>query len=154
MRISALAGMLAAGLLGGCAATVHPVPTTIAAPGMPNPELALQRSMQRVSAEMAELGRIGPSPAPAEAVVPAPLQRIVSFTWHGPLDKAVATLAQSIGYTCYVTAPPRTKPLIVSVQLSSVPIYLVFKALGDQAGTRATVEVDPLHASVLVIDRG
>ncbi|MGH7058588.1 MAG: DotD/TraH family lipoprotein, partial [Acetobacteraceae bacterium] len=85
---------------------------------------------------------------------PAPLERLVSFSWNGPLDQAVAKLAQSIGYTYYATAPKGAKPITVSVNLSSVPAYQVFKALGDQAGTRATVEVDPIHHSVSVIDHG
>ena len=35
----------------GCA-TVTPVPTTVDVAGMPNPEMALQKSMQHVDAEM------------------------------------------------------------------------------------------------------
>jgi defect in organelle trafficking protein DotD len=140
-------------LLAGCAAPVHPVPTTVAAPGMPNPERALQQSMNDVNAEMAELGQLTPastSPA-AQPVLPAPLRRIVSFSYSGPLDKGVAELAQSVGYTFYVTAPPNAKPVDVSVTISSVPAYQVFQALGGEAGTKATVEVDPLHHQVEVI---
>jgi len=140
-------------LLAGCAAPVQPVPTTVAAPGMPNPERALQQSMNDVNAEMAELGQLTPastSPA-AQPVLPAPLRRIVSFSYSGPLDKGVAKLAQSVGYTFYVTAPPNAKPVDVSVTISSVPAYQVFQALGEEAGTKATVEVDPLHHQVEVI---
>ncbi len=153
MRIPFPAGLLCAGLLAGCAA-VHPVPTSVATAGMPNPEAALQWSMQRVDAEMAELGRIGPGTVTANPVLPAPLERIVSFRWNGPVDNAVAILAQSIGYTFYVTRPPQAKPIIVAVSMSSVPAWQVFKALGDRAGKQATVEVDPLHHAVLVIDHG
>ena len=140
-------------LLAGCAAPVQPVPTTVAAPGMPNPERALQQSMNAVNAEMAELGQLTPastSPA-AQPVLPAPLRRIVSFSYSGPLDKGVAELAQSVGYTFYVTAPPNAKPVDVSVTISLVPAYQVFQALGEEAGTKATVEVDPLHHQVEVI---
>lgn len=140
-------------LLAGCAAPVQPVPTTAAAPGMPNPERALQQSMNDVNAEMAELGQLTPaSTAPAaQPVLPAPLRRIVSFSYSGPLDKGVAKLAQSVGYTFYVTAPPNAKPVDVSVTISSVSAYQVFQALGEEAGTKATVEVDPLHHQVEVI---
>jgi defect-in-organelle-trafficking protein DotD len=151
-------------LLDGCANTI-PVPTTVAAPGMPNPERALRQSMQHVDAEMAELGRLTPPVAAAspstqgaaslaDPVMPADLQRVVSFDWNGPLDQGVARLAASIGYTFYVTAPTSDPPLPVSVRMSSVPVYQVFHALGAEAGMRATVEVDPLHHQVLVIHHG
>jgi defect-in-organelle-trafficking protein DotD len=150
--LSSIASVVAAALLAGCA-NVFPVPTTVVTAGMPNPEQALQDSMQHVDAEMAELGTMGSSYAQAalaSPVVPEDLQRIVSFTWSGSLDKGVAKLAQSIGYTFYTTAPPGTPPLDVTVQIQSAPAVQVFKAFGDQAGTRATVEVDPLHHQVQV----
>ena len=143
--------LLLAGLLLGCSSTI-PVPTTVATPGMPSPEEALRQSMQHVDAEMAQLGGLSPAPdRTAGPVVPADLQRIVSFEWEGPLDKGVAKLAASIGYTSYVTAPPGEAPLPVNVQLTSVPVYQAFQALGAQAGARATVAVDPLHHQVQVI---
>ena len=83
--------------------------------------------------------------------MPEDLQRIVSFQWSGPLDQGVAKLAQSVGYTFYTTAPPNAQPLVVSVEVAGVPAYQAFQALGEQAGTRATVEVDPLHHQVQVI---
>jgi defect-in-organelle-trafficking protein DotD len=137
--------------LAGCA-SVHPVGTNVAVPGMPNPEKALRQSMQHVDAEMAELGELSPGVTRAAGpTMPDDLQRIVSFQFNGPLDQAVAQLAQSIGYTFYTTAPPSTPPLTVSIQLSSVPAYQVFQALGAEAGTQATVQVDPLHHQVQVI---
>ena len=107
-------------------------------PGMPNPELALQQSMNDVNAEMSELGQSTPAPTtPASApVLPAPRQRIVSFSYSGPLDKAVAQLSQSVGYTFYVTAPPSAQPVNVAITISSVSAYQVFQALGEEAGRR------------------
>jgi defect-in-organelle-trafficking protein DotD len=138
-------------LLAGCAATI-PVPTTVEAPGMPNPELALQASMQHVDAEMAELGQLSPTVTQEEQpVMPDSLQRIVSFAWDGPLDGAVAKLAASVGYTFYTTGPTNQKPLSVSIQIGSVPVYQVFQALGEEAGTAATVEIDPQHHQIQVI---
>lgn len=153
MKWSLPAVLLGAAVLAGCAAPVQPVPTTVAVPGMPNPELALQQSMNDVNAEMSELGQLTPAPTtPASApVLPAPLQRIVSFSYSGPLDKAVAQLSQSVGYTFYVTAPPSAQPVNVAITISSVSAYQVFQALGEEAGTKATVEVDPLHHQVEVI---
>jgi defect-in-organelle-trafficking protein DotD len=152
MRAALAASLVAAVLLPGCAASVHPVATTVVTPGMPNPEVALQQSMQHVDAEMAELGQYEPTPVVSSApVVPEDLQRIVSFQWSGPLDQGVAKLAQSVGYTFYTTAPPNAQPLVVSVEVAGVPAYQVFQALGEEAGARATVEVDPLHHQVQVI---
>lgn len=141
--------------LAGCAASVHPVPTTVATPGMPNAEEALLQSMHHVDAEMAELGQYQPTQVAASTpIVRADLQRTVSFSWNGPLDQGVAKLAQSVGYTFYVTAPPNVKPLLVNLAIGDVTAYRVFQALGEQAGTQATVEVDPLHHQVQVIHHG
>jgi len=143
-----LASML---LMAGCAA-INPVPTDVATPGMPNPEETLQRSMQHVDAETAELGQLSPSAVRVvQPVMPADLQRVVSFAWRGSLDQAVAKLAASVGYTFYRTAPANAQPLDIAIRLKSVPAYQVFEALGAEAGARATVEVDPLHHQVEVI---
>ena len=156
MKHGLIALLLGSTLLAGCAAPLHPVPTTVASAGMPNPEIALQKSMSNVDAEMAELGQMDPNmvaaaPAPAPAVLPDPLQKTVSFTWNGPLDQAVSKLALSVGYTFYVTAPPNSQPIDVSISVSSETAYQVLQALGNQAGTKATVAVDPLHHQVQVI---
>ena len=66
-----------------------------------------------------------------------------AFKWSGSLDQGVAKLAQSVGYTFYVTAPPGAQPLLVTVELANVPAYEVFKALGEEAGTRAVGERGP-----------
>jgi defect-in-organelle-trafficking protein DotD len=151
MRVAIPVALLALGLLAGCS-TVQPVPTTVVTPGMPNPEVALRQSMLNVDAEMAELGQVTPAAAvPSTPVVPEDLQRIVSFKWNGPLDQAVAKLAQSIGYTFYTTAPPNPQQVAVAIEIASVTAYQVFQALGEEAGTRATVEVDALHHQVQVI---
>ena len=151
MRRPVSPALIAAVLLAGCAA-VHPVPTTVVTPGMPNPEEALRQSMQHVDAEMAELGRLSPSVArPDTPVIPEDLQRIVSFQWSGPLDQAVAKLAQSVGYTFYTTAPSNAQPISVTIQISEVPAFQVFRALGEEAGTREKEQVDTLHHQVNVI---
>jgi defect-in-organelle-trafficking protein DotD len=151
MRLPVAPALISALLAAGCAG-VNPVPTTVAVPGMPNPEEALRQSMQHVDAEMAELGRLSPTVArEVQPVMPADLQRVVSFEWNGPLDQAVAKLSASIGYTFYTTAPANAQPLEVSIRMASVPAYQVFQSLGAEAGTRATVQVDPLHHQVQVI---
>jgi defect in organelle trafficking protein DotD len=153
MKYGLVGLLLGTAMLAGCATPVHPVPTTVAAAGMPNPELALQKSITDVDAEMAELGEMNTTvaaPATQQAVLPDPLQKTVSFTWNGPLDGAVSKLAQSVGYTFYVTAPQNAQPLNVSISASETA-YQVFQQLGADAGTKATVQVDPVHHQVEVI---
>jgi defect in organelle trafficking protein DotD len=52
--VAPLAIAIVALLVTACTPVI-PVPTTVAVPGMPNPEEALQRSMQDVDVEMTEL---------------------------------------------------------------------------------------------------
>jgi defect-in-organelle-trafficking protein DotD len=154
MKFSLLAFLFGTAMLAGCAAPVHPVPTTVEAAGMPNPELALQKSFAEVDSEMSELGEMNPTiaaAAPPQAVLPDPLQKTVSFTWDGPLDGAVSKLALSVGYTFYVTAPKNAQQVNISISASSQTAYQVFQQLGADAGAKATVQVDPLHHQVEVI---
>jgi defect-in-organelle-trafficking protein DotD len=115
---------------------------------MPNPEIALQTTMRDVNSEMAELNGIVPPPPPATPVEPADLDRVVSFSWNGSLDQAVAKLALSIGYTFYVSAPPNNAPMNVSIAVDSDTVYDIFQKLGNDAGNRATVAVDPVNHQV------
>ena len=137
-------------LLAGCAGLTKVSPD-VAGTGMPNTELALQKSMSDVDAAMAELNGISPSPAPAQpSVTAAELNRPVSFAWNGPLDAGVRTLADQIGYHVTVTGPSSGKPVAVAVKLSNVDVLAAFQALGNAAGASATVLVDPNHHVVEV----
>jgi defect-in-organelle-trafficking protein DotD len=148
----AASAILVLGLLAGCASTV--VPTDVATTGMPNAELALQRTINQVNGDMAQIGAMQPmgytSIVAATPVVPAELQKPVQFVWSGPLDAGVKKLADTIGYTVAVFAPKNCHPLNVSVSLDG-QVLAAFQALGTQAGTNATVQVDPLHHQVQVI---
>ena len=44
-----------------------------------------------------------------------------------------------------------TPPAAVSVAIGPVPVIQAFRALGDAAGTRATVRVDPARRQVEVL---
>ncbi len=131
-------GLLA--LLAGCATTT--VASDVETAGMPNAEVALQRSLDRVDRTMGQLGQYGVA-RQAQPVVPAELQRLVSLTWNGPLDGGVKALADRIGYRFVVTAPSGAAPVQVAVNMTNVPVVELLKAMGDAAGASATVVVDP-----------
>jgi defect-in-organelle-trafficking protein DotD len=138
--------------LAGCA--VPNVPTDVDTTGMANPELALRRAIDQVNADMAQIGGMHSSSRYAleesTTVVPDELKKPVQFVWNGPLDDGVRKLASSIGYTVSVIAPPNAGALPVAVNMNG-QVVAAFQALGDQAGTSATVAVDPLHHQVQVI---
>ena len=145
--VPALAGLI---LLAGCAAEPK-VPATVDVTGMPNTDLALQESLRQVDAAMAALRTLAPAVARNDdPIVPAELQKIVTFAWQGPLDGAVRQLAASIDYTVRISGPHHPAALSVGIDSGPKPIAELFRELGAAAGERATVELDPLHHRVEV----
>lgn len=153
-RVSFLCAGLAALSLAGCAAT--PIPTTVNMPGMPNAEIALQESMADVGREMERIGKMGPEAAASvnPVVVPAELDREVSFQWDGPLDDAVRELAKTVGYRVIVRGPMTVARVRISVDPAPRRVYDILQMLGDEAGSTATVHVDPQHQRVEVVYHG
>lgn len=144
-------------LLAGCAGQVTPIASDVDVTGMPNSEVALQRSMDRADAAMRDLGGRTVSvrsfsPSLTAPIVPAELQRPETFTWSGPIDIGAKTLADKVGYRLFVTqtiAGP-SQPILVSVNMANARIIDAFEALGTAAGPKATVIVDPLRHIVEV----
>lgn len=155
-RLVAVVGLCGAvALLAGCADRVNAISPDVDATGMPNAELALQRSMDRADTAMRDLGSRGVAvravaPSPAPSIIPAELQRPETFAWSGPIDVGAKALADRIGYRLVVTAPEKPVPVVVSVNLRNVRILDLFEALGTSAGTQATVIVDPDRRQVQV----
>jgi len=140
-----IVGFAALAMLAGCA-QVSRIPPDVDATGMPNADLALDRSMARVDAAMRTLGGTGASynpPSPSLAVLPAELQRPVTFAWSGPIDAGAKALADRIGYRLVITRPSNAPPVDVAVNMTDVPVVRLFEALGEAAGSRATVIVTP-----------
>lgn len=184
-------------LVTGCASRGAPPPdiaTDVEAVGMPNAELALQRSLARVDGAIGQLGGMRvtaqPRPMPAKTVpparpatdppttvpgapiplVPSPeaalasrhpvgeepvlpdeLRRPIAFAWYGSLDEGAKRLADLVGYKLVISGPAKRGPIDVTIQLSSTPAIAAFRALGEQAGNRATVLVDPENQRVEVL---
>jgi len=136
--------------LAGCAAT--PIPTTVDMPGMPNAEIALQKSMDDVGREMDRIGKMGPEAATSNkpVVVPGELDRQVSFQWNGSLDDAVRELARTVGYRTIVSGPMTAARVRVSIDPAPRRVYDILRMLGEQAGATAMVHVDPQHQRVEV----
>ena len=149
-------------LLALAACSTPKVETDVLTTGMANPEIALRESMRLVDAEMTSLGTLGVRGALpvriSEPIVPGELQKTVTFAYSGPFDDGVRRLAEEVGYRVKVTpAPPPAPgqvaqgPLTVNVSTGFVTAYAALKALGDAAGSRALVRVDPQRHLVEVI---
>ena len=153
-EVSSLWVVFAVAGLAGCAAT--PIATNLDMPGMPNAEIALQKSMDDVGHEMERIGKMELEAAASvqPVVVPAELERQVSFQWNGSLDDAVRTLAKTVGYAAVVSGPMTAARVRVSIDPAPRRVYDIFRMLGDQAGSYAAVHVDPQHQRVEVVYYG
>jgi hypothetical protein len=157
MILSPKARLAAAGLiafsLGGCGVTA--VAPNVDTPGMPNAEVALQKSMDETSTELTRIGAMQPTAAVASkpTVVPGELERVVVMSWNGALDGAVRKLADTVGYRAVVSG---NASLAVYVVVNPTPqrVYDILHGLGDQAGDLATVRVDAQHQLLEVIYHG
>jgi hypothetical protein len=158
MILSSKARLAGAGLLAlslaGCGVT--PVAPNVDTPGMPNAEVALQKSMDDTAREMARIGTIEPSAAVAAkpTVVAGELDRVVSMQWNGALDGAVRRLGEMIGYRTAVIGKAPQADVDVAVDPAPRRVYDILHGLGDQAGDAATVRVDQQHQLLEVIYHG
>jgi len=158
MILSSKARLAGAGLvallLAGCGVT--PVAPNVDTPGMPNAEVALQKSMDDTTREMARIGAIEPSAAVVlkPTVVAGELDRVVSMQWNGSLDGAVRRLGETIGYRTAVTGKAPQAGVNVAVDPTPRRVYDILHGLGDQAGDAATVRVDEQHQLLKVIYHG
>ena len=147
-----VASLIACGLA-GCGVT--PIAPNVDTPGMPNAEVALQKSMDETSTELARIGAMQPAAAVTSkpAVVPGELERVVAMSWNGGLDGAVRKLADTVGYRVVVSG---NGSQAVNVVVNPTPqrVYDILHGLGDQAGELATVLVDAQHQLLEVIYHG
>ena len=92
-----------------------------------------------------------PPPSRSGTVVPEELQRPIGFAWNGSLDDGVRKIAAEVGYGVEVSGPPQMQLLAVAVPTVATTLIGALTALGDQAGTAATVRVDPVNRRIEVI---
>ena len=92
-----------------------------------------------------------PPPTRSGAVVPEELQRPIGFAWNGSLDDGVRRVAAEVGYRVEVFGPAQPQPLAVAVPKIVTTLIGALTALGNQAGSAATVRVDPVNRRIQVI---
>ena len=153
-RAPLLAASLIACALAGCSSVTSVAPN-VDTPGMPNAEVALQKSMDETAGELARIGAMQPTTAVASkpAVVPGELERVVAMSWNGALDGAVRKLADTVGYRVVVSGNG-SRAVNVVVNPTPQRVYDILHGLGDQAGDLATVRVDAQHQLLEVIYHG
>jgi hypothetical protein len=149
----ASAGVLALALA-GCGLT--PVAPNVDTPGISNPEVALQKSMNETAREMTRIGAVQPraSVASLPAVVAGKLDRVVSMQWNGSLDDPVKRLGETIGYGTAITGTVPEAGVNVAVNPAPRRVYDILRDLGERAGDAATVRVDQQHQLLEVIYHG
>jgi defect in organelle trafficking protein DotD len=152
---SSLVGPLIALTLSGCS-TVVPIAADVDIPGMPNPEVALQKSLDETSHELTRIGAIEPSRAVAAKppIVAGELDRVVSLQWNGPLDGAVKRLAETIRYRTAISGNGPKGDVNVTVDPAPRRVYDILQALGHEVGAVATVRVDQQRQLIEVIYHG
>jgi len=142
-------------MLSGCS-TLVPIAADVDSPGMPNPEVALQKSLDETSHELTRIGAIEPTRAVAAKppIVAGELDRVVSLQWNGPLDGAVKRLAETIRYRTAISGNAPKGDVNVTVDPAPRRVYDILQALGDEVGAQATVRVDQQHQLIEVIYHG
>lgn len=138
--------------LAGCAAGQNTYPD-VATPGMPNVQAALNHAILRTDEAVAQLdgGPVAQAAAtPLPAVYPAELEKPISWSYRGELAAGVRALAQSVGYQVKVVRPSGSKRVEVAVNIADLPIIDAFHALSTEAGSAATVNMDPAQHLVEV----
>jgi defect-in-organelle-trafficking protein DotD len=123
---------------------------------MPNPEVALQTSLDETSHELTRIGAIEPTRAAVAKppIVAGELDRVVSLQWNGPLDGAVKRLAETIRYRTAISGNAPRGDVKVTVDPAPRRVYDILPALGDEVGAQATVQVDQQHQLIEVIYHG
>lgn len=75
-------------------------------------------------------------------VVPEELLQKVHVDWIGPLEPLAADMAERAGYRFAESGPPPVRPLMVTIHARGVPLVLVLRDAGLQAGDSARLVVD------------
>ena len=118
-------------------------------------EAMLAESALRAETALTTLARIEASANPAAAapiprIVPPALLRRISLDWSGPLETAVALLARSAEYAFAVAGAAPARPVLVELRAERVPLIILLRDAGLQAGAAAALTVDPERRQVQI----
>lgn len=124
---------------------VTPRPIQVQAPT--TVDLALAEAVRKSSDALATLSRVESTKNPpafiAEVEVPEELKRPVTLDWHGPMPALAEMLAQRLLYRYSEIGTPNPTPIIVTVKVDGDPVHKVLEDIGLQAGSKATLVVNP-----------
>ncbi|MHB8408973.1 MAG: DotD/TraH family lipoprotein [Acidiferrobacterales bacterium] len=137
--------ILAALVLAGCATTP---------PSPPDPVLAgLNQAAGRIARQLTKLSASNPAsnvtayPAPKTGPLAVP----VTLAWSGPLEPAVGTVADLIGFHVRTVGRPPSLPVLVRVDAHRRPAFLLLQDIGWQAGSYAGITVYPARHLVEIV---
>jgi defect-in-organelle-trafficking protein DotD len=139
-------------ILAGCAGPLPATYPDVATPGMPNVQLALNSAIQTTIQAQDQLDQIAVAPAAVglPQVLPAELEKPVTWSYTGKLEPAVQALANSVGYQVQILGSPVGPPVPISVNIHDLPINDAFTAVAAEAQSQATVSVVPLNHVVQI----
>lgn len=131
--------------LAGCSQSPKTNPQLVAAPDKAS--MMLADAADRASQALETLAAVEQSRSPEVAVAPitdAPpeLRRALTLSWVGPVEPAVRMMADRAGYNFQTIGHPPPVPLVVSVDVTNMPVIDVLRSVGLQLGMRADIKVD------------
>lgn len=143
--------LLAVLICAGCAGKKNLPPTDPTIASLNDAAQEIQRELQTLSmikqTESGITDRVKPYSTPNEGV----LSKRISLEWSGPLDTAVAAVADLVGYKYKVIGtPPAIQPL-VSVMIDNRPAFEALETLGWKAGEKAGVVVKQATKEIQLI---
>ena len=82
------------------------------------------------------------------SVLPAELERPMSWHWQGPLDRAVRIMATRLNYTAIV--PPANKVPLVNIDRSNSTAAGLLDELAAASDEQARIDVDVIHHTIQI----
>ncbi len=154
MRYLILLVLVCAGLA-GCASAPPAVGTAIPTPGMPNPQLALNRAILRTEQAIDQMNDepvVTLASASLPRVVPGELRQPIQWHYRGRLVPAMRKLAKLVNYHLVVQRASDHRPNWVTIAASHMSVLHVIDGLRRQTAGTATIEIDPRSQTMTVTD--
>lgn len=141
--------LLASAALTACA-SVTPKPK----PAPDNPTVsALTAAANQVSQQLELLNSANHSQRKAHIyAIPhvGALSQKITLAWSGPIEPAVKSVAQLLGFHFLAEGDPPPVPRIVSVHAEHVPAFAVLQNIGWQSGAQVGIIVRPSRQLIML----